>query len=238
MTDDTRNGKQDGNPTGQDSETTARELADSLGQVIHSALGVGVALSRLAAKATGSGSGSGSEEQPAAGAGPVSVIVHYSLTAVRNMTGTLTGILPDLMPSVNVRPVSADGSAAPGAHAPASNSAMGAMVPSVHQGATLRVPLSVQNPANEPLLALTPRCESLEFTGSDSAHVLTHDAFHFAPAALSVAGRDFEKLTVLVDVPADAAPGRYTARIDSPEGGLALRLDFDILEAEHTPPGA
>jgi hypothetical protein len=56
-------------------------------------------------------------------------------------------------------------------------------------------------------------------------------AIRFDPPVLTVAARDFEKLTVLVDVPAATAPGRYDASIGLMEGSFELSFVFDVVPA-------
>jgi hypothetical protein len=223
---DSHQGANEPKPLNQAADGAAREVVDGIVQVIQSALGVGAALTRLAAEATGSEKGA----SPAA-TDPIGAMVHYGLATVRNVAGGVAGVLPSLIPSVRLRPTASSETTGAGQNA-ASTVSQGAgadTLPSVHQGATLRIPLSVENPSDQPLLGLMLRCEALEFAGQDRAAALNPGALRFVPAALSIAPRDFEKLTVFIDVPATAAPGRYVARIDAGEGDFAIQLGFHIL---------
>jgi hypothetical protein len=95
----------------------------------------------------------------------------------------------------------------------------------------LRIPLSIENPSAEPMAGLSFTC--LEISGGDatSGLPLTRQDVRFEPASLSVAPRDFEKLTIFVDVPEGAATGLYRARIGLAAGGYETSFAFRVIPA-------
>lgn len=68
-------------------------------------------------------------------------------------------------------------------------------------GQSLRVPLSVDNPGTDTMTGIEPRL-------AESDPVLPFDVA-FSPESLTIEPKDFEKLNVLIDIHADAAPGLY-----------------------------
>ena len=102
--------------------------------------------------------------------------------------------------------------------------------PTVKRGATLRMPLSIENPSatDAEELAFVPL--ELRFRGTGPGASLPQDSMRFEPEVLKVAPRDFEKLTVFVDVPKNAALGRHEARIGLAGGDFETSIRFDVVD--------
>jgi hypothetical protein len=77
--------------------------------------------------------------------------------------------------------------------------------PVVAPGSTLRIPLSVDNPGDSDMAGLQPRVLAATLDGTE----VQPPKVRFQPKKLSIAPKDFEKLVVLIDMPADAPEGRW-----------------------------
>jgi len=195
------------------------DLVAGVTAVVDAALGVGASLAKVFAEATAA---SKPVARPASDA-PLDAMIHYGLATVTNVAERVTSRVSGLG-----SPFGRGGAAtAPGRAAAAG--------PRVHAGATLRVPLSIENPGDAPMTGVAFRCTSLRYLGDAAGPPLGPEAVRFHPAVLEILPRDFEKLTVFVDTRADTALGRYCATIDC--GGNALRtpLEFDVIAAEPRP---
>lgn len=204
----------------------AGDLAGSIAQVVVSALGVGAALTRLLAETTSRGT----PERRPAGNEPLSLIVHYGVETVRNIVGLVAASASSVRPPAGPGSAAADAAAPspPGDAQPAPTPAARGLRPSVHQGASLRIPLSIENPGAQALGPITGICESVRHAGPSS---LRPECLRFAPAVLTIQPRDFEKLTVHIDAPADAAPGVYIATIASTTAAFRMPIEFEVLPA-------
>lgn len=197
------------------------ELARGVSQVVNSALGVGAALTRLAARSTARGPLPEVRRETE----PVAAMVHYGVVTLKNVAGLVTGGAQLLKVKAGMAPAAADDTAPAAATPP--------RLPSVHQGAILRMPLSIENPGDQPLGPLVFCLAQLEYRGADAAGAapLTGSAVRFAPGELSIQPHDFEKMTIYVDVPRDAATGPYRALIGSAAGNFRTEISFDVLQA-------
>jgi hypothetical protein len=204
----------DSKPSEPTSRTTD-ELIEGVSQVVTAALGVGAAMAKAVAEATAQGQPLPPPAQPGS---PLTAIVHYGVATVTNVAGAVMKSVGGIRMDVKPR------TAGPAATAAARG-------PRAHQGTTLRVPLSIENPSDHPMLGVAYRC--LELTGGDPAAgvPLGRDAVRFLPPVLDVQPRDFEKLTVYIDTQPDTAPGRYRARIGTGAGGAETALDFEVVAA-------
>jgi hypothetical protein len=173
------------------------ELTLNVLAVVDSGLNLGVALSRgIATLASG-----GREVPPPAAAGPIPAMLHYALETTRELAA-FAPFKPHAAP------------------APAR-----ATAPAVQPGATLRVPLSIENPGTQPMQDLRPAVLSMQRDGGDAAEHIVE----FVPPSLTIAPRDLEKLTVLVTPPQTAPPGRYEIRFRLRDGDPAIPIIFDVL---------
>ncbi|MFW5942102.1 MAG: hypothetical protein ACOC9X_02100 [bacterium] len=200
------------------------QLVKGIADLASATLGVGATFARIAAQAT---AGERPVPPPSEPGAPLTAIVHYSAAALVNVVDAVRAGMDEIrsgtgQASDTSRPPSA---APPPAAAPAS-------LPTVHPDSTLRMPLSIENTSAEPMADLHFLCLALEAEASGSGVPLTATNVRFEPTLLSVAPRDFEKLTVYVDVPADAAAGRYVATIGLENGSFRTGFPFVVAPAE------
>jgi len=175
------------------------DLGQSLAGVVDAVLGVGASLARVVAEATAPG---GVVEPLPPSTPAFQAIVRYGVTAMGNVASALISGSERLRTGAG-----ADASPSPSRGAPAATRAGG---PRVHPGATLRVPLSVENPGERPMTGLSPRVRALRVAGgADAPGLIAAETVRFAPGVFDVAPRDFEKLTVFVPVPEDMPAGAY-----------------------------
>ena len=177
------------------------ELSRSLASMMQAAMGMGAALARSAAQATAQGQ---PVAPPMAEAGAMAEIMHYGAATLGNIVA-LAGAAPGPQAATPARPG-----------------------PVVRPGAGLRVPLSIENPGAEAMQDITPRLTRLEHGGQDVTSLVPEGAVRFVPEQLSVAPRDFEKLTVFLGVPAAAPEGLYRAIIGLGEGFGEVAIDFSV----------
>lgn len=189
------------------------DIASSVANVVDAALDLGVSLARVVAESTALGR---TVPQVAAGTPALTAIVRYGVTAAGNVFGALVSGVQAVKPSVGT----------PRASAPAP--AARAAGPRVAPGATLRVPLTVENPSDRPMKGLAPRLRGLRLNGSDAGGVIDAARIGFSPAGFEVAPHDFEKLTVTVDVPADAPAGDYDVVFALGDDEPDLRMGFSV----------
>lgn len=210
-----------------DNKTQPGAGTDALGKGIadlaQAALGVGVALSRTVADATTSG---GKVQAPTADAGQIGEIVHYSVTIVRNLLGLVFTVVGSASETA-----SKTGTAGAN-NKPATATAAG---PAVHQGGTLRIPLSVENPGAEPMENLAFRCKDLKASKLGPGAPVDGKAFRFEPQTLSIGPLDFEKVTLFIDAGPQAAPGHYVAAIGIGGDAIELTVAFQVLAAAPKP---
>ncbi|MEO8523811.1 MAG: hypothetical protein ABI460_03730 [Caldimonas sp.] len=203
--------------TSKDDDKTAPEpaLAASLAGVVDAALGVGVSLARMMAEATATGPSIASVPS---GTPPVQAIVRYGVTAVSNVAQAVMA---------GARGV---GKASPAAAKPAPTAR--AAGPRVRAGTTLRVPLSVENPGDRPMLGLQPLARRVRrAAGGDALALLPLDAVTFSPRQFDVAPRDFEKLVVQVELPVDLPEGGYELTLALGDDEPDLPVAFTVLPA-------
>lgn len=202
----------------------AEELVGELTNVILASLGVGAALAKTVAHATAGGRAA---PEPVSDTNPLNMIIHYSMATIMNVINVVTSSASEVSDaSRRVRqPVPPAGASKSAADAPA---AAKPRLPVVHRGTTLRIPLSIENPGSEPMGEMRFICSNLE-GGSGEGAALGLQSIRLEPALLSVAPFDFEKLTIFIAVPQDAAVGRYQARIGLDGGGFETMLEFEVL---------
>lgn len=205
MTDDKNN----------DTDALSKGIAD----LAEAALGVGVALGRTVAQATAKGR---VEEPPADGQGQIGEMIHYGVSIVRNVMG--------LVFSAAGSATEQAGSAFSAARertdqAPEKN------IPTVHQGGTLRIPLSVENPSADAMADLRFQCNDIAADDLAGGTPIDGKSFRFEPASLDIAARDFEKLTLFINAPIDAAPGHYRAVVGVADNRVQLAVNFNVMPA-------
>lgn len=185
------------------------DLTRSLVHVVDAAFGVGVALARTAARVTAPSR----EVAAPANDAPIPAMIHYSLATATNLVGMVTDAI-----NTSGRGAAAAGGAPSG----------GRGAPRVRAGATLRVPLSIENPGERPMTGLAPLVRAIR-QPDEAAGGLTAKDIRFAPPALEVAPRDFEKLSVFVSIAETAALGRYDVVLALSPQGEDLPLSFEVV---------
>ena len=196
----------------------APDLAGSLAGVVDAALGVGVSLARVMAEATALGQ---SVAPMPTGTPAIQAIVRYGVTALGNVAQAV------ISGAQTVR------KAAPGGLASTPSAAAArAAGPRVLAGATLRVPLSVENPSDRVMPGLRPLVRRVRRAGgADASDMLPASAVAFTPQSFDVAPHDFEKLVVQVAVPAELPEGGYELTLALGEDEPDLPINFAVLPA-------
>ena len=202
----------------------ADDVAKSVAETANAILGVGVSLARLAAKVTAP---AGRDVQITPGQGPVSEIVQYGIAATANVLRVVPAALGDVTRAV-AGPRARTGPAPSAPAAPPS-------IPTVRAGGSLRIPLSIENPSDQPMTEMRFAVTRMDYDGAGAGLALAPSAIRFEPMALTVAPRDFEKLTVFIGVEAGTAPGVYVATIGLPNGAFETTLPFEIVRAATSP---
>ena len=198
----------------------AEELTRSVTNLVGAAFGVGAAVAKTAAEATAGGRPVANPKTPQ---GPLNLIMHYGLTAAANLvrtviTTTAAGSADGASASV-AQPASAAAARPPGSG------------PTVTVGSTLRIPLSIENPGSAPMEMLQFSCTRVDALNVGHGQKLGVANLRFAPANLSIAPRDFEKLTVFVDTTSATALGTYRVVIGVATANLESVIEFDVVEA-------
>lgn len=192
-----------------------QDMAAGVTEVVNAALSMGASLAKAFAQATTAAGAPVSA--PSEGAGPLNAIVHYGVAAVTNVAGFLINSAGGLR------------MATPGGAAPAAASR--AAWPRVHQGATLRIPLSIENPGEQPMDNITFGCSEIVYLGKNTGPILTANNVRFQPTVLAIPPHDFEKLTLFVDTRPDTPTGRYRVKIEMGAGGTTTIVEFDVIQA-------
>jgi hypothetical protein len=208
----------------------AEQLVKGIAELTSATLGVGAAFARIAAQAT---AGERPVPPPPESATPLTAVVHYSAAALVNVVDAVRAGMGEVRAATGQAPGASrrPEPAATAAPAPPSSAAQ-QNLPTVHPDSTLRMPLSIENTGPEPMVDLQFQCLALEVDPAGPGVPLTVANVRFEPAALTVAPRDFEKLTVYVDVPDTAAPGRYQATIGLESGTFRMAFPFVVALAE------
>lgn len=115
----------------------------------------------------------------------------------------------------------------------------GPELPSVSAGSTLRVPLLVENREAAEMSGLDFTCRSVDRLVPGAGPGVDRRQVRFEPSTLTVAARDFEKLTVRVATAPDTSPGRYRVTIVGGADVFSTTLEFDVLASrgDHAPLG-
>ncbi|MFI6098142.1 hypothetical protein ACIA8G_21490 [Lentzea sp. NPDC051213] len=131
----------------------------------------------------------------------LNAIIHYGLTTMVNIAGLVTSALRDNTETAKSQPD--DG--------PTTAEQNG--LPTLPPGATLRMPLSVENRGETIMTDVVPQLVKLDYVGHSPTSSLDASAVRFEPEQLSIGARDFEKVKVIVAAPQDAATGTYALTV-------------------------
>jgi hypothetical protein len=207
-----------GPTAGDDRPQPSPDIASGVANVIDAALGVGVTLARVTAEATALGR---TVEPVPPDTPAISAIVRYGLTAASNLVSAVVSGARELTPSVRPGKSPAAGASVPAAAGRPAG-------PRTTPGATLRVPLSVENPSDRAMRDLRPRLRALRRDSADALHLIGAECVRFKPEDFEVAPHDFEKLTVTVSVPASAPAGDYEVIFALGDAEPDLRMAFAV----------
>lgn len=227
--------EQESNKAGQAGNESP--LAEGFSEVINAAFGVGAAIAKTLAEATASDK---NVTKPETGQGPLGEMVHYGVTTVTNVIGLVVSMMGSAKSSgeegsqsfsskqntATENPTTA--SAGPATNTAATTASNKPAFPTVHQGGTLRMPLSMENPGDQVMENLIFRCEKMVAQSIGAGQPLTEEALRFQPEQLDIAPKDFEKLTLLIDTDEQTAPGRYVAHLGVVDGGLEINVEFEV----------
>ncbi|HEY0549023.1 MAG TPA: hypothetical protein VGF13_05440 [Verrucomicrobiae bacterium] len=191
-------------------------LAKGVVGLIDAVIGVGAAVAKATAQATSQGAEC---PPPEKGSASLSVFVHYGVATAGNLISLVSTAV---RPGKNVNPIT-----------PSSPSSRNQTIPRVRPGAKLRVPLSIENPSERAMTGLAPLLRRVLVAGVELSKAFPPDAVQFAPANFSVAPKDFEKLTLSVMVPEDAAEGRYDLILALGPSQPDLPFSFDVITQEN-----
>ena len=196
-------------------------LVIGISEVITAALGVGVSMTRIAAKVTSPGA----SDVDIKSDGPIPDMVHYGATTVSNLLSLITTAT-----GITTQPQTAHPTAA---EAPVRAETTSARLPQVRRGSTLRIPLSIENPTSEPMVAMSFTCLEMLSAVANADYPLDTSSVRFQPAMLNIAPKDFEKLTVFIDTTPQTTTGLYQARIGLNTGLFETEIQFEVIPAEN-----
>jgi len=216
----------------QQEQHATPSVAEGVSDVINAAFGVGAAIAKTLAEITATGSPVAS---PGTRQGPLGEMVHYGVTTLTNVMGLVVSVVGGATGGTTGRGSDKDASADTRTTDPMGKhekNSTATSLPKVHQGGTLRIPLSMENPADQPMENLIFACQDMRGTRIGAGQPLTETALRFQPERLDIAPKDFEKLTLLINTDAQTAPGDYVAHIGVDNGDLAIKVEFEVLPAE------
>lgn len=214
------NSDQQNRQTEKGDTTGLNEVTQGVGDVVNAAFGVGASLAKVVADATAQAR---PVPPPETNATPLNAIVHYSLVAVDNIVRLFASA------GDGVIRAGKEVGTQPGAHSARTATHPAQGFPVVRRGGTLRVPLSVENPSSEPMNNLAFQCVSIRGQAAGQGEPLDPTNVRFQPDSMSIAARDFEKLSVFIDTKPDTAPGRYEAILGSESGAFEISVEFEVL---------
>lgn len=190
-----------------------------LAGLLNSAVEVGASAARVVARTT-------AEQASALEPGQLGEAVRNGATAAGNVLGLfMNGLRAATASPAGDRP----GTEASASGAPSGSPA--AELPTVRAGSTLRVPLLVENREAVEMSGLDFTCRSVDRLVPGEGPGVGRHQVRFEPSTLTVASRDFEKLTVRVATAPETAPGRYRVTIVGGADVFSTTLEFNVLGA-------
>jgi len=209
----------------QQEEHTTPSVAEGVSDVINAAFGVGAAIAKTLAEVTAAGK---PVTSPDTRQGPLGEMVHYGVTTLTNVIGLVVSVVGGAAGSGTGKGAAANAPASEATDTREKDSTA-PNLPKVHQGGTLRIPLSMENPADQPMENLVFACQDMNGKRIGAGQPLTEAAMRFQPERLDIAPKDFEKLTLLITTDALTAPGDYVAHIGVDNGDLEIKVEFEVL---------
>ncbi|HEX23265.1 MAG TPA: hypothetical protein ENH21_07525 [Chromatiales bacterium] len=220
------------NQSEQQEKRADPSVAEGVSDVINAAFGVGAAIVKTLAEVTAAGK---PVTRPDTLQGPLGEMVHYGVTTLTNVIGLVVSVVGGAASgTTGSKPTKNTSANAPASEATDTrekdNTAPN--LPKVHQGETLRIPLSMENPADQPMENLVFACQDMRGTRIGAGQPLTEAALRFQPECLDIAPKDFEKLTLFINTDTQTAPGDYVAHIGVDNGDLEIKVEFEVLPGE------
>lgn len=203
-------------------------VRDGVSQAIRLTLGAGASVAKIVAEATAGGR---PVAEPGRQSSEFHQLVHYGLATVVNVIGTIANGVNDFRQADTKATRQQPAADSTAQNTPVENTVI-PEVPTVPAGAILKLPLSVENPGTEPMRDMQFVCLGIQSEVSGSGSPLTRAHVQLEPKSLTVAPRNFEKLTSSITVPATTPPGRYIVTIGLSGGEFETALPFDVLAAE------
>jgi len=236
-------------PRNIDPQAGADLIVAGVMEVVNAALAVGATIAKSIAQET---SGGKPVSRPSSEDSALNEMIHYGVAAVTQVVGLVVsgaGVVSQTVqpsaPSTNPSPSTSSpvparaeadqfrqGDRPPAPPPSPTPRATSASLPTVHQGATLRMPLSIENPGNEPMTDMTFVCRSLTGEVGGSGTLLEVGAVRFQPETLAIAAKDFEKLTVFIETQAETAVGHYQAVIGIGPNQFETLLQFQVISSD------
>jgi len=155
---------------------------EAVTQLVDSALKLSASVAQVVAEAA-----TGKPQQNRPGDTHLQSIIRHGTTAAGSIVSTVV-------------------SAARSDDAAAASQAPPAPLPRVSAGASLRIPLSIDNPGDRPMENIVPALAGVFHAGARAADSI---GVAFAPERLTVGPHDFEKLVVTISVPEGTATGPW-----------------------------
>lgn len=181
----------------------APKPGEAVAQLVDSALKLSSSVAQAVAEAT-----TGKPQESRAGEPHLQAIIRHGTTAAGSLISTIVRTVreqPGGRPSAETGP---------------------ARAPRVRAGGTLRIPLSIDNPGATAMEGIVPR--RVTPTGREADIDM-----RFTPETMTIAPSDFEKLVVLLSVPADLPPGRYAPSFTlSGQKQVPITLAIEVVAQE------
>jgi hypothetical protein len=214
-----------------DPQAGVDKLMTGVLEIATATLGISATLAKTLAQETAKGN---SIPEPEGRESPLNTTVHYGIATVTNVLKLVIASVP--VPT-NI-PTEQQSESTRSANSSSKNDTRNSQnashpgLPTVHPGSLLRIPLSIENPGVEPMNDMMIYCESLEaLVEEDRGQKLDSNAIRFQPETLSIAPKDFEKLTVFVTTHIETTVGDYTAIIKIGSDNFETILKFRVLAA-------
>jgi hypothetical protein len=194
-------------------------VADRIADLVTTTLDVGASVARSVAAATTT------RELPERGETPLDDIVTFGAAAAGNIVNRAVDAVRSAERLAKiVTPTSTERGAAPAPQPPS------AARPRVTRGATLRMPLLVENTGSTPTTELTFEASAVTRLADSEGEGIDPEQVTFTPATLVIGARDFEKLTVRVHTTDETAPAVYRATVTGGGGWFSTVIEFEVHE--------
>lgn len=228
-----------------DPQTSADMLMAGVLEVATTALSIGASLVKTLAQETAGGK---PVPEPEGRVSPLNTVVHYGVAAVTNVVKLVVsgvGVTPNGAANPSANPsvyqstelgrtsVAVERSSDSSPKSSVNSSPLN--LPTVHCGGVLRIPLSIENPGIESMDNMAVRCLSLDAVipldtvMEESGQIHDPPTIRFQPTTLSIAPKDFEKLTVFIETQPETTVGEFRAVIGIGTENFETTLQFRVI---------